>query len=304
MTKVRLFIGLAILGIVTLFTGACGQPAPSPTPSPTTPPPTVVYSQPELKYLLISNFGDLFYVDTDFYPVAREGQEEKNALEQFPVIRADAAEFSAILAHLGLPEKAEYTTDEMLLIYREHKKLSRGVELTGSGDVYNFVLRTGEGQGELIQGTITRSGKITVLKREPSFNTYPICLAEGTLIDTPEGQVPVEKLRPGMSVWSVDGSGNQVSVVIMKTTRTPVPSGFRVVRVTLNDGRSVTASPGHPSAEGRALGDYMVGDILDGAAIVAIQFEAYDAGATFDILPAGSTGLYRADDILLMSTLK
>src|SRR3989304_199449 len=111
-------------------------------PPPTTPP--VVYSAPELKYQLISNFGDVFYVDRDFYPVARAGQEEENALQQFPSIRADAAEFSAILAHLGLQSKAEYTTEEKVLVYREHKKLSLGVEMTPSGNAYRFSLRVGE----------------------------------------------------------------------------------------------------------------------------------------------------------------
>src|SRR3990170_3700478 len=136
MTGVRLFIGIVLLSAVTTVTGACGQQTPPPAPTP-----PVVYFEPELKYLLISSFGDIFYVDFDFYPVAREGQEAKNALEQFASIRANAAEFSAILAHLGLADKVEYTAEEKLNIYREHKKLDRGVELTLSGDVYHFVLR-------------------------------------------------------------------------------------------------------------------------------------------------------------------
>ena len=299
MTKAGFIMGIALLEGAILLAGACGQQTPPPTPTP-----PVVYSEPELEYLLISNFGDVFYVDFDFYPVAREGQEAKNALEQFPVISANVTEFSAILAHLGLPNKAEYTPDEKLVVYREHKKLTLGVQMTGAGNVYNFVLRIGEDQGELIQGTITASGKITVLKREPSFNTYPICLAAGTLVDTPDGRIPVEQLQTGMSVWTLDDSGNRISAVIVKTTRTPVPSGFRVVRVTLSDGRSVTASPGHPSAAGRALVDYEVGEIMDGAKVIAVQSLTYDAGATYDILPAGSTGLYRANGILLLSTLK
>ncbi len=53
--------------------------------------------------------------------------------------------------------------------------------MTASGDVYQFTLRVKEGEGERIEGTITPSGKITVRKREPSFNTYPICLARGSV---------------------------------------------------------------------------------------------------------------------------
>ncbi|MBI4303794.1 MAG: Hint domain-containing protein [Chloroflexi bacterium] len=266
-------------------------------------PPPIIYSLPELKYRLISNFGGVFYVDTDFYPVAREGQEEKNAQEQFPAIRANTDEFTAILAQLGLPNKAVYTNEEKLRIYREHKKLTLGVEMTPSGDIYNFVLRVGEGQGFRIEGTITQSGKITVLKREPSFNTYPICLARGTLIDTPDGAVPAEQLRPGMTVWTVDSDGKRIPAEVIKTVATPVPASFYVVRVTLSDGRSVTASPGHPTAEGRALGDYRTGDFLDAAVVVSVERLAYEGTATYDLLPSGGTGLYWANGILLKSTL-
>src|SRR3990170_6850770 len=90
---------LFTVALVILPLGCGAQPTPTPTPTPT----PVVYSLPELKYRLVSNFGDVFWCDPDFYPVARPGQEEKNALEQFPVIRADSAEFSAILKQLDLP---------------------------------------------------------------------------------------------------------------------------------------------------------------------------------------------------------
>lgn len=291
-------IGAILLTIAAIFAGACVKQGPA-----TLPMPPVVYSVPELKYQLIAGFGDVFYVDLDYYPVAREGQEEKNALEQFPAIKADNAEFSAILQHLGLPDKADYTTEEKVSIYREHKKLTRGIEMTASGDIYHFVLRIGEGQGERIEGTITKSGKITVLKREPSFNTYPICLAQGTLIAVPGGQVPVEQLQVGMVVWTVDSFGQRVAARVEKTVVTPVPPSFQVVRVILNDGRSVTASPGHPTADRRAVSDYAVGDILDGATMTAVERVSYNGGATYDLLPSGPTGLYWANDVLLRSTL-
>ncbi len=260
------------------------------------------YSLPELKYLVLASFDDVFWCDPDFYPIGRPGQEEKNALEQFPVINANEAEFSAILQHLGLPNKAEYTDDEKLLIYREHKRLTYQVEMTPSGDIYQFTLRVKEGQGERIEGTVTPSGNIKVSKREPSFNTCPICLAEGTLIDTPGGPVPVEQLHEGMAVWTVDDTGNRVTDFVVKMVVTPVPSSFQVVKVTLSDGRTVTASPGHPTAEGRALSDYRVGETLDGAVVTAVEHSDCD-GVTYDLLPFGETGLYWANGILLKSTL-
>ena len=296
MAKSRLSIGVILFGIVTIFGGGCAQ---QPTPTTT---PSVIYSIPELKYVLISNFAQVFYVDPDFYPVAREGQEEKNALEQFPTISANATEFQAILKYLDMPNKGEYTNEEKLRIYREHKKLTRAVEMTVSGDTYQFILRVGEGQGERIEGTITRSGEIKVLKREPSFNTYPICLAKGTLIDTPSGPVPVEQLCKGMAVWSVDGSGKRTPAEVEETVMTPVPASFKVTRVTLSDGRTVTASPGHSTAEGRALGDYQVGDTLDMALVVVVEHVSYE-GVTYDLLPSGATCLYWANGVLLQSIL-
>jgi len=269
----------------------------------TPPPPKPSYSVYELEYLLFAEFGNIFYVDHDFYPIAREGQEQINANEQFPAIRANADEFAAIIYHLSLPDKADYTDAEKLLIYREHKKLTRGAQMSASGNNYGFVLRIGEGQGERIEGTITRDGKITVTKREPSFNTYPICLAKGTLIATPDGPVPVEQIQQGMTIWTVDASGKRVAAIVAETIAAPVPVSFQVVKVTLSDGRVITASWGHPSAENKALGSYRAGDTLDGAVVVSTLSVAYEGGATYDILPAGTTGSYWANGVLLKSTL-
>lgn len=288
------FIGMALLIMTAIYNSAC---------TPQQPVPTVTYTVPELKYLLLSEFENVFYVDPDFYPVAREGQEEKNALEQFPGIKANTEELSAILEHLSLPDKSEYTDGEKLLIYREHKKLTFGVEITPLGDTYRFVLRVGEDQGERIEGTITPSGEIKVLKREPSFNTYPICLAAGTLIDTPDGPVPVEQLDERMTVWTIDNSGQRIAGDVIKTTMTLVPSDFQVVRLGLSDGRTVTASPGHPTAEGRSLGKYQAGDTLDGALVVMVESIVYGGKATYDLLPDSLTGLYWANGVLLKSTL-
>ena len=296
------------IGVLVVWMGASLACSVTPVAGPTRPPitetpPPVLYSQPQLEYRIISNFGEVFWCDPDFYPVGRPGQEERNAREQFATIMADEMEFSAILEKIGLAVKADYTNDEKLAIYREHKKLTRGVQISLSGDVYTFTVRVGQGQGQRIEGVVTKSGEITVVKRETSFNTCPICLSVGTLIDTPGGPVAVENLRQGTVVWIVDALGNKVAAPVLETVTTTVPAAFEVVRVTLYDGRSVTASPGHPSADRKALGDYGVGDILDGARVMSSERVIYGGGATFDILPAGGTGLYWADGILLMSTI-
>jgi hypothetical protein len=285
---------LLIIGATTFVLSGCGK-------QPTTLP--VVYSVPLLEYRLLLEYNDVFWCDPDLYPITREGQEQANAIAQFPAIEVDTAEFSAILQHLEMPEQTDYTDTQKLLIYREYKKLTYAVEITGSSSPYDFELRIGEGQGALIKGTITASGQITQTSSEPSVNTCPICLVKGTLIDTPDGPVPVEELQKGMTVWTVDASGQRLPATLVATSRTRVPTFLQVVRVVLSDGRSVTASPGHPAADGRSLGGIRVGDTLDGAAVVAADLVAYDGGATFDLLPAGETGLYFANGILLKSTL-
>lgn len=294
MKKLKLLLSIVLLSLITIAVGACTE-----QPSEL----LVTYSVPELKYILLGNFDNVFYVDPDYYPIVREGQEEQNALEQYSEIKADNAEFTAIIDHLKLPTIREYSAEEKLLIYREHKKLTRAVQLIITGEKYNFTLRVEEGQGELIEGTITKSGEIKVLKREDSFNTYPICLAKGTNIETSVGLVPVEIVQEGMLVWTVDYSGSQVLAPVIKTANTPVPPSFWVVKVELSDTRTITASKNHPTADNKALGDYEAGDTLDGAQVTSIEYLPYTEDATYDILPSGSTGLYWADGILLKSTL-
>jgi len=263
----------------------------------------ITYSPTELKYRLIDKFGEPFYCDPYQYPIAREGQEEQDALAQFASIRSNQEEFSVIIKKLNIAEKTDYTTGEKIIIFREYNKLNIAITLTTSSDIYNFELREGENQGERIVGTITQAGKIAVTKRETVFNTCPICLAAGTLIDTPDGLVPVEKLHVGMPIWTTDEVGNRVIGLVIDTTKTQAPMSFLLTRITLEDGRSVTASPGHPAAEGRALAYYLVGDILDNARIVSIESVHYIDSATYDILPSGPAGLYWANGILLGSTI-
>jgi hypothetical protein len=82
-----------------------------------------------------------------------------------------------------------------------------------------------------------------------------------------------------------------------------VLSTHEMVHIILNDGRERWASPGHPTIDGRKLGDLKAGDSLGGARITFIERVPYDQSATYDLLPSGGTGFYRANGILLASTL-
>ena len=130
-----------------------------------------------------------------------------------------------------------------------------------------------------------------------------VCLPAGTLIDTPNGPMAIEGLKIGDAVWTVDASGSRVPSTILQTSVVPVPAGHLFVHVILQDGRELWASPGHPTADGRKMGDLVAGEYLDGALITKVEIVPSDQPATHDILPAGATGYYWANGVLIGSTL-
>jgi hypothetical protein len=257
----------------------------------------------ELKYKVLDQFPDFFFCDLDYYPIAHD-DETSLAQQKFPELQANSDEFQVILGHLGLSGQTSFTDEQKLQIYRDHKRLN-GIVFQVVNDKYQFQILTGsEGQGgTAITGTVDASGAIDISKREPAILTCPICLAAGTLIDTPRGAVPVEKIRVGDPVWTEDEAGRRVIGSIVRTGRVSVPATHRMIHVTLSDGRELWASPGHPTTGERTLGELHAGGVLDGARIVYVEQVPYGQGFTFDILPSGATGFYWANGILVGSTL-
>jgi len=153
-------------------------------------------------------------------------------------------------------------------------------------------------------GTIDSTGKITIDQQVASGEPMcPICLARGTLIDTPAGAVAVDALRIGDPVWTLDGAGNRVAGTVIALGSTIAPADHHVIRLTLADGRSVTASPGHPLADGRTFGGLAIGDDVDGSSVVELASLPYSGGETFDLVASGPTGTYLSSGIPLGSTL-
>jgi hypothetical protein len=258
----------------------------------------------ELKYRVLDEFPDFFFCDPDFYPVARE-DESVLAQQRFPELQADQNEFQVILSHTGLSGTTNFTDDQKLLVYREHKKLN-AIYFEMAGDKYKFQIQTGsEGQqGIIFTGTVDANGSIDILQRDDGFPTCPICLAAGTLIDTPRGAVRVEDLQEGDSVWTANEAGERVPALLLQMGSVHVPDDHQVIHVILSDGRQLWVSPGHPTADGRFFKGLKVGDVLDGAQIIHLELTRYTGTSTFDILPSGKTGFYWANGILVGSTLK
>ena len=138
---------------------------------------------------------------------------------------------------------------------------------------------------------------------QPSYGGCPICLAGTSLIDTPSGLTLVKDLQVGMLVWTTDKTGQRVSGVITKTSKVPVSSTHPMVHLILNDGRELFVSPGHPTIDGRTVGNLEPGDLYDGVSVVSTERVPYGESATYDILPSGETGFYWANSILLNGTL-
>jgi hypothetical protein len=104
-------------------------------------------------------------------------------------------------------------------------------------------------------------------------------------------------------VWTLDADGGRAVAPLLAIGSVHAPADHQVVHLVLADGHELWASPGHPLADGRRLGDLRPGDTVDGSEVVSSERVAYTGGSTFDILPAGVSGAYWADGVALRSTL-
>lgn len=323
MTALRTLPRALVVGAVVLLLAACAaggppspsgsapsnaSPAASKSASAATSAPGGRLTQAQLKVRLIDRFGDLWFCDPDFYPVARD-DEGALAIRNWVQVTADADGLAAVAARLGIAT-ATPTEPQKLAIYHEWKML-RAIALDPAGtDAWRFDYQAAppppsSANGTRTTGTIDARGTITVTKAEPGLPpNCPICLARGSLVETPLGAVAVEALRIGDPAWSRDGAGNRVAAMVIALGSVAAPAGHRVVRLTLADGRTLAASPGHPLPDGRRLGEVRVGDTVQGSVVVAADLVPYQGGETFDLLPSGLTGQYAVDGIWLGSTLR
>ncbi|MGH7469667.1 MAG: Hint domain-containing protein [Longimicrobiales bacterium] len=263
----------------------------------------VLLTPTQLKYRLDERYT-IFFCDPDYWPVVR-GDEQERALQRFAAIAADAEKFQSILEQLALTGRTDFTAAEKLQIYREDKRLA-SITLDPSGSAYSFSLRASTGQDVFaVSGEIARSGRIDVRERTITVGTCPICLAGDTRIATSAGQMRVSDLKEGMLVWSVDLANQRILVPAIRIMNVRVPSDHAFTHVLLADHREILASPGHPTTDGRQLGNLAAGHRLDGSRVVAVKrVPADDDASTYDLLPAGPTGFYWANNVLIGSTLR
>jgi len=291
---------LSVAAVAVLAIAACGSAASTPVPVGT--PMTVN----QLKFAVIDAVGTPVYCDRDFYPLARPGGEQASAIAQYPTIRADAELYSTIVAHEHLPS-GELTDDQKLVLYRAWKLLG-ALTLAPAGSGYSFSYRvlskSGTASYLLVTGTVRVDGMVTVSSSPPTgAPNCPICLAAATLISTPKGNVRVTDIEPGMLVWTANVDGARVAAQVLDVGSTQVPAGHLMVHLRLADGRELLASPGHRTGDGRQLGSLASGQAIDGSMVTHWELVPYAGDRTYDLLPAGPTGTYWANGILLSSTL-
>lgn len=289
-----------VVALVLSLLTACAGPSAAPTATPT--PLGVV----ELKYRVFEQIGRPWYCDPDFYPIAR-ADERDLARERLPEMQRDAETYGAILRHTGVAPGVALTDDQLLAVYRDWKQL-RALELRPVGDVYGFNLlvqsAAGAKEGTRVDARILPSGQIVIIQRVPAGPPIcPICLAATSWIDTPVGPIALADVRPGMLVWTLNESGRRVAAPVLEVGSMEAAAGHDVVRATLEGGRTVTASPGHPLADGRPIGALRSGDRAGGVLVLTIERLPY-AGRTYDLRPAGSTGAYFVDGVALGTTIR
>ena len=261
---------------------------------------TQALTTPEQKYRLIDTIGAPLFCGP---PVVRMPSDGEAAQEVEALRSRDSDTFDAIVRHEKLDAAHLTANDERRIL--EKADVLQALGLTAEGQLSRFDYIAGRPSPEHVVGTIDGHGTISLESHDPTQfpgrGGCPICLAATARIATPYGEIPVAELHPGMLVWTID-AGRRVAAPISVVGHTRAPVGHRVIRVVLADGRAVVASPGHPTADGRRIGDLKPGALLDGSPVLTSESLPY-AGDTWDLLPLSSSGEYWADGVLLGSTL-
>jgi hypothetical protein len=260
-----------------------------------------VLTVPQLKYQLVGWIGAPLFCGP---PVIRVPTPSEAAQEVAALRSQQPKLFEAVAQHEHLrTDDLTYAQDELIL--QQADRLEHLV-LTAQGDLHRFDYIAGGSRTHHASGTIDATGHITLERDDPArfppTGGCPVCLASWDTIDTPSGPVAITRLRRGDPVWTIDDSGRRIAAPVLRVVHIPAPPGHFVVHLVLADGRSVYASPSHPTADGRRIGALRPGDPLDGALVMATHLVPY-VGDTWDLLPAGSAHVYWADGILLKSTL-
>lgn len=130
------------------------------------------------------------------------------------------------------------------------------------------------------------------------------CLSSSTTIDTAKGNSLVKNLKVGDLVWTLNNMNKKELQPLIKVSNISVPRTHQMSHLILSDGRELYVSPGHPTTDGRTVGELKTGDKYNSSIVKSNALVPYWDSKTYDILPAGDTGFYFANGILMGSTLR
>lgn len=143
------------------------------------------------------------------------------------------------------------------------------VEMTTSGETYFETVDDPLPMPEVDALTIMRNGRATLIAKDVDFvaisdEIEPVGLAlgflSGTMIDTPSGPVPIDRLRLGDMVTTAARGAQSVRWITQRTV--PALGAFAPVKLRapfFGLSRDVTVAPNHMLSVGGAEAEYLVG---------------------------------------------
>lgn len=279
------------LGALVALLAACGPALTRPAP-----PPSPAASQAHLKYAVMAVAGRPAWCGP---PVEIAGEDQRAADEYYAQLKADAGSYSEIQRHVTVAPN-DNDPQYRLAVYLQWEVLQH-LPLQPSPDGYAFDYQTNDAR---VAGTVDAFSHVRITSRRAQpLGPCPVCLPGAALIATPAGEIQVAALRPGDLVWTETPGGERVAARLLRTGSVHFDRPHEAVRLQLADGRALTASPGHPTADGRTLGALRRGDRIDGSVVSSVERLQVE-GDTYDILPSGPSAAYWADGILVGSTLQ
>jgi hypothetical protein len=130
-----------------------------------------------------------------------------------------------------------------------------------------------------------------------------LCCSPWTLIDTPQGERRIDAMRVGDPVWSMR-DGHRVEARVGSVGKVRHERGTHsVLRIKLDNGRTLEVSATHPDAYGKPLAGYAATELLGGPIIRSIVNIPYKVEYTHDIRPDTPDGTYWAEGCHIGSTL-
>lgn len=128
---------------------------------------------------------------------------------------------------------------------------------------------------------------------------YQKCNSPETKISTPKGEIAIQDLKKGDTVYTA----NLVPVRLLDVSK--VQAGkHRVCHVVFENGTIIDISPNHPLANGKLFNNLQAGDKVDGVKVISNTIILYSFEYTYDILPDSEAGTYFVGGIEIGSTMK